>query len=141
MSTSDITPPQQTPKILDFLDFSGFRGCCCFSNCFLVFLAFPLCPKCSWTFWDQFCNNRCSKLLSGVHIGPFFVFLDQVWDKLWTNYRAQILQGLRTGGHPDGNIFEKRHLFFQGPGFYMDCEQGVTLTDCFLTTPFFHGGA
>ena len=63
------------------------------------------------------------------------------WDKFRTNSRARILQGLRTGGHPDGNIFEKRHLFFQGPGFYKDCEQGVTLTEIFLKNDTFFPGA
>ena len=28
---------------------------------------------------------------------------------------ARFLQGLRTGGHPDGNLFEKRHPFSRGP--------------------------
>ena len=44
----------------------------------------------------------------------FSCFLTMFWDNFWTNSRARILQGLRTGGHPDGNISEKRHFFFQG---------------------------
>ena len=119
-------------EILENLDFCGFRGFADFSNFFLGFSAFPLCPKCSWTFWHHFCNNRCSKLLSGVQIGSFFVFFRPFFDHGWGTtspllrvpqktapffpplFRGLDFPGLRAGGHPDGNIFEKRDPFFPG---------------------------
>ena len=36
--------------------------------------------------------------------------------------QSRVLKGLRLCSHPDGNIFEKRHLFFQEPGFHKDCD-------------------
>ena len=64
---------------------------------------------------------------------------------------VRILQGLRAGGHPDANIFEKRHPFSRGPEklhfrkwirvfFFTDCPyrdlQGLTMKKHTFGDPF-----
>ena len=42
---------------------------------------------------------------------------------------------------PELRVPQKTALFFQGPGFYKDCEQGVTLTEIFLKNDTLFPGA